>query len=88
MIFQIIPPHDVGIQSSVEQNLTPWGNAWVTDACKNNKLCTDPLADVLAKYMAELSKLPLDKYVFPQSNVYGVTFIIDFIKSFYVFSGL
>ncbi|CAL4228863.1 unnamed protein product, partial [Meganyctiphanes norvegica] len=40
---QIIPPHDSGIQTCIEQNLTPWDDAWDIQKAVSDSRISDPL---------------------------------------------
>ena len=53
LVFQIIPPHDKGIQESIQRNLEPWPNAWKTDTVVKDT--SDPLEDIMTAYYAELN---------------------------------
>uniref|UniRef100_A0A6A7G3A3 Phosphoglucomutase-2-like n=1 Tax=Hirondellea gigas TaxID=1518452 RepID=A0A6A7G3A3_9CRUS len=60
---QIIPPHDSGIQSCIEQDLTPWPGVWDVDAAISNPKLSDPLTDMSDKYYSRLGASMLDKTV-------------------------
>lgn len=58
---QIIPPHDSGIQKSIEENLSPWENAWNIEKALTDPKLTDPLDDISNKYFSKLGSSMLDK---------------------------
>uniref|UniRef100_A0A2R5LLS1 Putative phosphoglucomutase/phosphomannomutase n=1 Tax=Ornithodoros turicata TaxID=34597 RepID=A0A2R5LLS1_9ACAR len=68
---QIIPPHDTGIQKSIEQNLEPWEQAWDVELTVNSSLCKDPLGDISKQYYAAMDRHIYDK---AQAEECGVTF--------------
>ncbi|XP_071550030.1 phosphopentomutase isoform X2 [Panulirus ornatus] len=58
---QIIPPHDKGIQKSIEDNCEPWENAWATEKALADSRLSDPLVDMSEKYFNKLEASMLDK---------------------------
>lgn len=58
---QIIPPHDSGIQSCIEKNLTPWNDAWNIEKAMEDSRVTDPLPKISSKYYSVLSAQMLNK---------------------------
>ncbi|KAG7174532.1 phosphoglucomutase-2-like [Homarus americanus] len=58
---QIIPPHDTGIQKSIEENLVPWENAWDTERAMAHPEMSDPLEEISNKYFSMLASSMLDK---------------------------
>lgn len=61
LLPQIIPPHDSGIQQSIEDNLEPWEGAWDTEKATADPRLSDPLEEMSGKYFAKLSASMLDK---------------------------
>lgn len=59
--FQIIPPHDTGIQHSIDQNLKPFEGVWDIDKALSNPNLSDPIEEISQKYFAHLSASMLDK---------------------------
>ncbi|XP_016360133.1 phosphoglucomutase-2-like [Sinocyclocheilus anshuiensis] len=47
---QIIPPHDKGIATAIEQNLEPWPKSWDTDGALQSSLLNDPYQDTHREY--------------------------------------
>lgn len=47
---QIIPPHDKGIATAIEQNLEPWPKSWDTDEALQSSLLNDPYQDIHREY--------------------------------------
>lgn len=60
---QIIPPHDSGIQSSIEEQLQPWEGAWDVQAALDDPRLTDPLSDMMERYYSRLSAMMLDRSI-------------------------
>lgn len=58
---QIIPPHDRGIQASIEKQLVPWPCAWDVDSISKNPLCQDPLSQMNQKYFAAMKAEVLNR---------------------------
>ncbi|XP_045107656.1 phosphoglucomutase-2-like isoform X1 [Portunus trituberculatus] len=58
---QIIPPHDTGIQHSIEENLEPWQDAWDTEKAMADSRLSDPLVEMSGKYFTKLSASMLDR---------------------------
>lgn len=58
---QIIPPHDSGIQKSIEENLTPWEDAWDVEKALADSRLTDPLDDISNKYFSKLASSMLNE---------------------------
>ena len=56
-MFQIIPPHDKGISSSILDNLTPLESSWNTSILKNNEKMTDPYNEIHQAYMNDILKV-------------------------------
>lgn len=61
IFFQIIPPHDSGIQKSIEENLSPWEDAWDVEKALADPRLTDPLDDISNKYFSKLGSSMLNK---------------------------
>ena len=59
--LQIIPPHDTGIQHSIEDNLEPWQDAWDTEKAIGDSRLSDPLVEMSSKYFSKVSASMLDK---------------------------
>lgn len=59
-MFQIIPPHDSGIQSSIEEQLQPWEGAWDVQAALDDPRLSDPLAVMMERYYSRLAAMMLD----------------------------
>lgn len=57
IVFQIIPPHDQGISSLIEQNLEPWPSSWDTGVVETSDLRKDPFKLIHDKYMTDLKKV-------------------------------
>ncbi|EEC15079.1 phosphoglucomutase/phosphomannomutase, putative, partial [Ixodes scapularis] len=55
---QIIPPHDAGIQESIQKNLEPWSEAWDVEMTSRSPLCKDPLPEINKKYFEQLASQP------------------------------
>ncbi|CAN8006846.1 unnamed protein product [Ixodes hexagonus] len=68
---QIIPPHDSGIQESIEKNLEPWSQAWDIEQTVKNPLCKDPLSDINKNYFEQLASQVPEKSL---NEKCGVTF--------------
>lgn len=62
---QIIPPHDKGIQASIEENLEPWQDAWDWTSVVSNPLYKDPLPEVMQTYF----KMLQDEVIYKDINV-------------------
>lgn len=58
---QIIPPHDKGIQKSIEENLEPWENAWDIERAVADPRLSDPLEEMSQKYFSRLADSMLHK---------------------------
>ncbi|XP_064106627.1 phosphopentomutase-like isoform X1 [Macrobrachium nipponense] len=58
---QIIPPHDRGIQTSIEENVEPWENAWDIEKALADSHISDPLPEMSEKYFSKLSDSMLQK---------------------------
>lgn len=58
---QIIPPHDRGIQTSIEENVEPWENAWDIEKALANPHISNPLPEMSEKYFSKLSDSMLQK---------------------------
>ena len=57
---QIIPPHDSGIQSCIEENFEPWQGVWDTDTSLDSALISDPLEEMSALYYRRLRSAMVD----------------------------
>ncbi|XP_018014829.1 phosphoglucomutase-2 [Hyalella azteca] len=57
---QIIPPHDSGIQESIEQHLQPWPGVWDTQAAEQHERLSDPLDRMAPLYYQALASSMLD----------------------------
>ncbi|XP_029837444.2 phosphoglucomutase-2 [Ixodes scapularis] len=68
---QIIPPHDAGIQESIQKNLEPWSEAWDVEMTSRSPLCKDPLPEINKKYFEQLASQVSDKSL---NERCGVTF--------------
>ncbi|KAM7290433.1 phosphoglucomutase-2 [Ixodes scapularis] len=68
---QIIPPHDAGIQESIQKNLEPWSEAWDVEMTSKSPLCKDPLPEINKKYFEQLASQVSDKSL---NERCGVTF--------------
>ncbi|XP_070552652.1 phosphopentomutase-like isoform X2 [Ptychodera flava] len=51
---QIIPPHDGGIASCIDNNLSPWSNSWDTSITETSPLCKDPFREVYDDYYKDI----------------------------------
>ncbi|MCL4141056.1 UNVERIFIED_CONTAM: hypothetical protein GTU68_016705 [Idotea baltica] len=58
---QIIPPHDTGIQQSIEDNLKPFDGVWDIEKAETSPKLSDPIEEISQKYFAALSSSMLDK---------------------------
>lgn len=68
---QIIPPHDTGIQESIQNNLEPWSRAWDIELTVKSPLCRDPLPEINKKYFEQLASHVSDRSL---NEKCGVTF--------------
>jgi len=60
---QIIPPHDSGIATAIDENLEPW--VWDEKLASESPLSQDPAEKgVIESYFKELSALSAFRYVF------------------------
>ncbi|XP_077983669.1 phosphopentomutase-like isoform X2 [Glandiceps talaboti] len=53
---QIIPPHDTGIASCIDNNLAPWTTSWDTSIVETSPLCKDPFNEVHTDYYKDIVK--------------------------------
>ncbi|KAK4320745.1 hypothetical protein Pmani_008402 [Petrolisthes manimaculis] len=59
---QIIPPHDTGIQKSIEEQLEPWGTeAWGVERVASDPRVSDPLKEMSSRYFSYLATSMLDR---------------------------
>lgn len=54
LLFQIISPHDKGISTSIECNLSPWPTSWDTSILSSSSLISDPYPDIMDNYFQSL----------------------------------
>uniref|UniRef100_A0A8C4RRP8 Phosphoglucomutase 2 n=1 Tax=Erpetoichthys calabaricus TaxID=27687 RepID=A0A8C4RRP8_ERPCA len=83
---QIIPPHDAGIASAIEENLEPWPQSWDEMLIKDSPLLKDPYAEINRHYFQDIqqhcfhrniNKTSKEKFV--HTSVHGVGH--EFVKS-------
>ncbi|ROT76705.1 putative phosphoglucomutase-2 [Penaeus vannamei] len=55
------PKEDNGIQKSIEENLTPWEDAWDVEKALADSRLTDPLDDISNKYFSKLASSMLNE---------------------------
>ncbi|KAJ8410976.1 hypothetical protein AAFF_G00180110 [Aldrovandia affinis] len=53
---QIIPPHDKGIASAIEENLEPWPQAWEEDLAQQSPLVKNPYQDINREYFQAIQE--------------------------------
>ncbi|RWS09628.1 phosphoglucomutase-2-like protein [Dinothrombium tinctorium] len=63
---QIKSPHDENIQKCIEENLTPWDDAWNTQLIAN---CSDPFEQVFNSYYEDLKLRIFDKSLISNSDL-------------------
>ncbi|XP_028830984.1 phosphopentomutase [Denticeps clupeoides] len=66
---QIIPPHDKGISTTIEENLEPWPQSWDADGAIQSPLLKDPYQDAHKAYFAAIQKHCLHRDVNKKSEV-------------------
>ncbi|KAG8453582.1 hypothetical protein GDO86_000278 [Hymenochirus boettgeri] len=88
---QIIPPHDIGIAQSIEENLKPWSTAWDDSLIDKSPLLHDPFESINKKYFEDIQKHCFhrdinknSKLKFIHTSVHGVghIFVQSAFKSF------
>ncbi|KAL4640334.1 phosphoglucomutase-2 [Arapaima gigas] len=88
---QIIPPHDLGIASAIDENLEPWLESWDESLAQKSPLLKDPYEDISKEYFKaiqqhcfhrDLNKRSEVKFVHTSVHGVGHTFVQSAFKSF------
>ncbi|XP_035272589.1 phosphoglucomutase-2 [Anguilla anguilla] len=66
---QIIPPHDTGIASAVEESLEPWPQAWEDQLVRDSPLVKDPLQDIQREYFLAIQDMCFHRSINKSSEV-------------------
>ncbi|XP_064190536.1 phosphoglucomutase-2 [Anguilla rostrata] len=66
---QIIPPHDTGIASAIEESLEPWPQAWEDQLVRDSPLVKDPLQDIQRKYFLAIQDMCFHRSINKSSEV-------------------
>lgn len=66
---QIIPPHDTGIASAIEESLEPWPQAWEDQLVRDSPLVKDPLQDIQREYFLAIQDVCFHRSINKSSEV-------------------
>ncbi|KAG7458701.1 hypothetical protein MATL_G00223390 [Megalops atlanticus] len=66
---QIIPPHDRGIASAIEENLEPWPESWDEQLAQESPLVKDPYQDINREYFKAIQSLCFHRDINKSSEV-------------------
>ncbi|KAJ8336041.1 hypothetical protein SKAU_G00393840 [Synaphobranchus kaupii] len=66
---QIIPPHDKGIASAIEENLEPWPQSWQESLVQESPLVKDPYQDIHREYFQAIQAVCFNRSINKSSEV-------------------
>ncbi|KAG9342451.1 hypothetical protein JZ751_016453 [Albula glossodonta] len=66
---QIIPPHDKGIASAIEENVEPWPQSWEEHLAQESPLVKDPYQDINREYFKAIQEVCFNRSINKSSEV-------------------